>query len=170
MDDPYVYENGTLINKLNITDYEKLRQVEADIGFLKLIDIDSVENKKFDINLIKALHTHIFEDIYSWAGEFRTVPIIKEELVLPGCSIDYSSVSMIEKDLNKLLDDLNNTKWNYEDRKEIAYTFARKMALIWRVHPFRDGNTRTILSFSYMFAKEHNFPFDIEIFAKKIES
>lgn len=28
MDDPYVYENGTLINKLNITDYEKLRQVE----------------------------------------------------------------------------------------------------------------------------------------------
>lgn len=130
MDDPYVYENGTLINKLNITDYEKLRQVEADIGFLKLIDIDSVENKKFDINLIKALHTHIFEDIYSWAGEFRTVPIIKEELVLPGCSIDYSSVSMIEKDLNGLLDDLNNTRWNYEDRKEIAYTFARKMALI----------------------------------------
>lgn len=168
MDDPYVYENGTLINKLNITDYEKLRQAEADIGFLKLIDIDSVENKKFDINLIKALHTHIFEDIYSWAGEFRTVPIIKEELVLPGCSIDYSSVSMIEKDLNGLLDDLNNTKWNYEDRKEIAYTFARKMALIWRVHPFRDGNTRTILSFSYMFAKEHNFPFDIEIFAKKL--
>lgn len=64
MDDPYVYENGTLINKLNITDYEKLRQAEADIGLLKLIDIDSVENKKFDITLIKALHTHIFEDIY----------------------------------------------------------------------------------------------------------
>lgn len=126
MDDPYVYENGTLINKLNITDYEKLRQAQADIGLLKLIDIDSVENKEFDINLIKALHTHIFEDIYSWAGEFRTVPIIKEELVLPGCSIDYSSVSMIEKDLNKLLDDLNNTKWNMRIKRKLPIPLQEK--------------------------------------------
>ncbi len=28
--DPYVYRNGTLINKLGITDYKELRQAEAD--------------------------------------------------------------------------------------------------------------------------------------------
>lgn len=168
MDDPYVYDNGTLINKLGIKDYEELRQAEADIGLLKLIDIDLIEHNNFDVSLIKNIHKHIFEDIYDWAGEFRMVPIVKEELLLPGYSINYSSVSNIESDLNNLLDDLNSTAWNYDDKKELAYTFARKIALIWRVHPFRDGNTRTMLSFSYMFAKMHNFPFDIESFATKL--
>lgn len=91
MDDPYVYDNGTLINKLGIKDYEELRQAEADIGLLKLIDIDLIEHNNFDVSLIKNIHKHIFEDIYDWAGEFRMVPIVKEELLLPG----YSQVFQI---------------------------------------------------------------------------
>ena len=54
------------------------------------------------------------------------------------------------------------------DISEIAYMFARKMALIRKVHPFRDGNTRTILSFSYLYAKEHGFPFDITTFTNEL--
>lgn len=44
MKDSYIYEEtGTLKNKLGITDYDKLRQFEADMGFLKLINVDSVK-------------------------------------------------------------------------------------------------------------------------------
>ena len=166
MIDPYVNSNNVLKNKLNITDYDLLNKAEADIGFLKLIDIDSVPTDYFDETLIKRIHKHIFEDIFEWAGEYRTVPLVKEELVLPGLSIDYSNPENIEKELHHKLNDLNRIAWQNMSTDEIATIYARKLALIWRIHPFRDGNTRTILSFAYLYAKEHGFPFDMETFTE----
>ena len=168
MTDPYIYPNGVLINKLNEKSYEKLNQIEADIGFVKLINIDSIDITSFDENLLKAIHKHIFEDIFSWAGEFRTVPIVKEEIVLPRYSIPYTDYKNISKDLHDQLNELNSIAWQNMDTKEISLLFARKMALLWKVHPFRDGNTRTMLCFAYLYGKEHGFPFDIRTFATEL--
>lgn len=168
MNDPYVYSSGVLKNKLNIKSYDELNKAEADIGFVKLINIDSVNVDFFDENLLKKIHKHIFEDIFDWAGEYRTVPLIKEELVLPGCSIQYTTPSKIEKDLKEKIRHLNSYAWQNMDSYRISIIFAREIALLWRVHPFRDGNTRTMLSFAYLYAKEHGFPFDIESFTDEL--
>lgn len=168
MTDPYVYENGVLKNKFNIRNHQKLRQAEADVGFAKLINIDSVNVDFFDESIIKRIHKHIFEDIFDWAGEFRTVPLEKEEVVLPGYTIPYSDYKKIRTDLNKRLTYLNQISWQNMSLKEISDTFAREIALLWRVHPFRDGNTRTILSFAFLYAKEHGFPFDIRTFTNEL--
>ncbi len=168
MNDPYVYENGVLKNKLNIQDYDQLNKAEADIGFIKLINIDSIRIDYFDEETLKRLHQHIFEDIFEWAGKYRVMPLYKEELVLPGCSITYSEYREISKDLKVCLNDLNSIAWQNLETSEIAQLFARKLALLWRVHPFRDGNTRTILSFAYLYAKEHGFPFDMETFTEEL--
>ena len=168
MKDPYTYDNGVLKNKLGITSYEKLNQAEADIGFAKLINVDSVNVEYFDESLIKYIHKHIFEDIFDWAGEYRTVPLIKEELVLPAYSIPYSPPSKISKDLKDKLRHLNSYVWQNMPVERISIIFARELALLWRVHPFRDGNTRTFLSFAYLYAKEHGFPFDIESFTREL--
>lgn len=168
MNDPYVYENGVLKNKLKIKNHEELRKAEANIGFVKLINVDAVNIELFNEEIIKKIHKHIFEDIFDWAGEFRTVPLTKEEIVLPGCTIPYSEPKNIRKDLNARLAHLNQISWQNMSTKEIADTFARQMALLWRVHPFRDGNTRTMLSFAYLYAKEHGFPFDIKTFTSEL--
>ncbi len=168
MNDPYVYKNGTLKNKLNITDYNELKQAEADIGFLKLANVDSINVLYFDAELIKKIHKHIFEDIFEWAGNYRKVPLIKEELVLPGYSIPYTDYKLIEKELKLKIQELNNIAWQNLSLEEIAFCFAREMALIWKIHPFRDGNTRTCLVFSYLYAKEHGFPFDIKTFTSEL--
>jgi cell filamentation protein len=168
MNDPYVYENGVLKNKLNIQDYNQLNKAEADIGFIKLINIDSIRIDYFDEETLKRLHRHIFEDIFEWAGKYRVMPLYKEELVLPGCSITYSEYREISKDLKVCLNDLNSIAWQNLETSEISMLFARKLALLWRVHPFRDGNTRTILSFAYLYAKEHGFPFDMETFTEEL--
>lgn len=162
MRDPYTNSRGVLINKLEIEDYDILKQAEADIGFIKLVNIDSIPIDYFDEDLLKRIHSHIFEDIFDWAGRFRTVPIYKEEIVLPKYSIPYTEPKEIEKDLKKKLDDLNSVNWEGMDKKELSLLFARKIALIWKNHPFRDGNTRTTLSFACMFAKANGFPLDIE--------
>lgn len=168
MKDPYVDSSGVLINKLNIRDYKELNQAEADIGFIKLINVDSIDFTAFDEELIKNIHKHIFEDIFTWAGEYRKVPLVKEELVLPGYSIPYSYPNNISKDLNSKLKELNSIPWQDMSKEELVATFVRKIALIWKVHPFRDGNTRSILSFSYLYAKNHGFPLDIKIFTENL--
>jgi cell filamentation protein len=162
MRDPYTDSNNVLKNKLNIKDYHKLNQAEADIGFLKLVSLDSLEYENLDENLIKKIHKHIFEDIFDWAGEYRTVPVVKQEKVLAGFSIPYSDASSIPKNLNSTIKGLDEFDWNNMTSDEIALRFARQLAVIWRVHPFRDGNTRTILSFGYLYAKAHGFPFDMQ--------
>ncbi len=164
MNDPYVDENGVLINKLNIKSYDELCKAEADIGFLKLINVDSVHIDYFDQTLLQRIHKHLFGDIFDWAGEYRTVPLVKEELVLPGYSIPYTPPNEVSKELKTKIHELNSIPWHKMSKEQIATTFARKIALLWRVHPFRDGNTRTILSFSYLYAKEHGFPFDMKTF------
>ena len=166
MNDPYVYENGVLKNKLGIKSYEELNRAEADIGFIKLVNVDSVDVDYFDENLLKRIHKHIFGEIFDWAGEFRTVPIIKEELVLPRYTIPYSQHKKIDKDLKEKLRQLNSYAWQNMDTYRISIIFAREMALLWKVHPFRDGNTRTMLAFSYLYAKEHGFPFDMKTFTE----
>ena len=169
MKDPYIYEDtGVLKNKLGIKDKGKLDQAEADIGFIKLLNIDSVEFNYFDEDLIKKIHKHIFEDVFDWAGEYRRVPLYKEELVLPGYSIPYAEPKNIEKELSDKMKSLNSIAWHSMDNSEIAAIFARKIAMLWRVHPFRDGNTRTMLSFSYLYAKEHGFPFDLKTFISEL--
>jgi cell filamentation protein len=166
--DPYTYEDGTLINKLNIRDYNELRQAEADIGFLKLINIDSLEYDKLNEELLCRIHYHILSDIFDWAGQYRKTPIFKGELVIPGLSLRYADVKNIGKELKKQMTELNKIEWNLDDLDEVAYLFARKIAVMWKIHPFRDGNTRTFLSFAYIFAKAKGFPFDMELFANEL--
>lgn len=168
MKDPYVLEDGTLKNKLGITDYEELNGAERDIGYVKLLNAESVMKSKCDISLLKNIHKHIFEDIFEWAGEFRTVPVYKEELVIPGISLEYATPKDINKKLAQYLNEMNSTNWQNMKIDDLTKKFVSYLAKIWRVHPFRDGNTRTFLSFAYLYAKEHGFPFDIESFTREL--
>lgn len=148
MEDPYIQPNGTLKNKLGITKYEELKDAEKDIVFARLIDIDTVKiDSKYNTDFLKRIHKHMFGDIFEWAGEFRTIPIYKTEVVIPGLSLEYSQPKNIEVDLNNALKELNNIRWDGKSVDEISEILTEKLAKLWRVHPFRDGNTRTTLAF-----------------------
>lgn len=161
MNDPYIQENGTLRNKLGITEYQDLRNAEKDISYVKMLNADSVFKGKCDIELIKDIHKHVFEDIYEWAGQFRKVPIYKEELILPRVSLEYAPPKEIQKRLNVTLNEMNSVNWKEYNLDELVKNFTSYLSKIWRVHPFRDGNTRTTLSFAGVYAKENGFELDM---------
>lgn len=168
MKDPYINENHVLINKFGITDYEELNEVEAEIGKIKLLDLDKIRITYFDEDLIKDIHNYIFKDIFDWAGSYRKTPIFKEELVLPRYSVPYSEPKNISKDLKNRLKVFNEVDWELLKGEELTDKFAREMALVWKVHPFRDGNTRTMISFSYLYAKEYGFNMDMNTFLENL--
>lgn len=163
MKDPYVLEDGTLKNLLGITDYKQLKKAEKDIGFIKLSNIGETFSTNFDTDLFQKIHKHIFGDIFSWAGEFRTVPIYKEEVVIPGLSLEYGNYRKIPQELKQIFSEFNSVDWATLNIDEKSKKFTELLAKLWRIHPFRDGNTRTTMAFASLFAKEHDFPMDFDI-------
>src|SRR5574344_2259402 len=132
MKDPYIEENGTLRNKLGIGDYKELKKAECDIGFVKLITLENIKVEKYDSQLIKDIHKYIFEDIYDWAGEFRTVQIYKEEIVIPGISLNYANPQEIEKKLQEATSKMNEDIWNPTNKDEFINKLIRHASNIWK--------------------------------------
>lgn len=71
MKDPYVYENGVLINKLNIKDGQTLKAREAKITYAKLLNIENVEGR-YDYDHLKKC-TVIFS-VMSILGQGKNEP------------------------------------------------------------------------------------------------
>lgn len=162
MKDPYIQENGILKNKLGITDYNELNNAERDVTFTKFLNIGRTYKTQFDSKYFKSIHKHIFEDIFDWAGKFRTVPIVKEEIVIPRLSLDYAPAKEIQPRLDNVLKRMNAVNWEeITSLDEKSMLFTQYLTEIWAIHPFRDGNTRTTLTFANQFAKEHGFPLDL---------
>jgi cell filamentation protein len=162
MRDPYLYEGLAILkNRLGIKDANLLEQAEADITAFNLSDIDGVvKSTSFDLSRLLAIHKYIFGDLYEWAGTIRTIPMVKGERVLGGDTVRYSKPDDIERDCTTVLKKLNDTNWTTLGVHETAETFTKLIAKLWQVHPFREGNTRTVITFATQFAEAHGFRMD----------
>ncbi|WP_394875495.1 Fic/DOC family protein [Clostridium neonatale] len=164
MRDPYLYEDvDVLKNKLGIKDAEKLEDAEAAITLSNLLDVEEFGVGEFNIKKLKDIHKHIFGDIYEWAGEFRKVNIEKSEKVLYGLSVQYSPYESIEKDAKNAIDKFNRIEWKELNLDEIAEKLSKCTAELWKVHCFREGNTRTTITFAETFAKSKGITIDKEL-------
>ncbi len=166
--DPYAYLNSNvLINKLNIQDEQELIDVEAQLLIAGIIDIHSIidELDFHDYTCLQTIHRFLFEDLYTWAGEFRTINIYKSERVLGGLSITYSDKSRIESDLKQIFKWAATINWTHKN-PQLPSQFAKFMTDIWRVHPYREGNTRAVSIFMKLFANKQGLSFDAELLSQ----
>ncbi len=126
-----------LINNFGEHDPKILSQLERMCTAARIVDLlKKPVSGNFDLTHLKKIHHYIFQDIYTWAGQFRMVNISKELL--------FCDVSFIEKELTKLflkLREENYLKDCSEDN--IASRAAYYLGEINAVHPFREGNGRT---------------------------
>ena len=53
---------------------------------------------------------------------------------------------------------------NGENDREIVFRMVRIIAQIWQTHPFREGNTRSVIVFAILFAKSLGFEVEHEMF------
>jgi cell filamentation protein len=78
--DPYLHPGTSVLRNLRgLTDPELLSRFEARQTHRRIAElIDTPITGIFDAAHLKAIHRHIFQDVYEWAGEFQTVNISKE--------------------------------------------------------------------------------------------
>ena len=127
-----------LINKLNIRDEEKLNFIESQITILKTAELlNKQEFGDFDFSHYKAIHKCLFNELYDWAGEIRTVNMSKK-----GTSfVDVNEIEAVAGACFKRLQDKNCFKNQaFDDFVEDLVDFYCTTNIL---HPFREGNGRT---------------------------
>lgn len=138
--DAYCYPGTTvLINKLDLRTQNDLDAFEAEITAQR--SDEPLPEGNFDADHYRAVHHHLFQDVFAWAGELRTVRIAKG-----GNWFCYPE--HIEAELDRLFSQLKDanllrdlTKQNFA--REAAHFLAELNA----IHAFREGNGRTQLTF-----------------------
>jgi cell filamentation protein len=166
MNDPYVYPGTEILKNLfGVCDDERFKEIEADYTGFRIRELmDSPVQGRYDLDHLCRMHRYIFQDIFEWAGNIRTINIEKQESVLGGLSVEYSDIVNIKQHLDTSLYHLQEIDWLSLDIPDKARIFSRCMTDIWKIHPFREGNTRTIITFCCDFADSNNFPLDRELF------
>ena len=127
-----------LINKFNIRDEKQLAVVEADITLAKTMEL--VKNPiqgNFDFAHYKAIHKYLFEDLYDWAGQIRTVDMSKK-----GTSFVKATEieSLADNCFNRLKQNQFFVGYSFDEFIPAIVDFYCTTNLL---HPFREGNGRT---------------------------
>lgn len=158
MKDTYLYSDAdVLINLAEIKDSDLLHKAEADITSITMTGIYNKKYNKFDTETLQNIHKTIFGQIYPWAGEFRTIQMVKYEEVLGGDTVRYAYPKEIQKQLKEIMKEINKLKRNGDNDKDIVFRLVRIIATIWQIHPFREGNTRSVIVFAVLLANTLGF-------------
>ena len=151
--DPYLdLQSGLLRNRLGITDAGELRHVEAALTASRIYDlIRSPIPGAYDLAHLRAFHRQIFQDLYDWAGELRTVSIGRGRL--------FSLPQHLEADAGELFDWLARAEYlRGRDRAAFVDDLTELYADLNALHPFRDGNGRTQRAFLGQLAVDAGHP------------
>ncbi|WP_297437319.1 Fic family protein [uncultured Clostridium sp.] len=137
---------------LNTDDEVIANERECDIVSTRIVKILGDKSFNFSPIYLKTIHRILFTDVFkyplnNYIGKFREYNITKKESVLKNESVTYG-------DYNGLLDYL---KYDFDVEAEINYAkltveeqvkrIAKFTSAIWQVHPFCEGNTRTVAVF-----------------------
>ncbi|TCS13670.1 Fic family protein [Caulobacter sp. BK020] len=109
----------------------------------------------FDLAHLRAIHRHLFQDIYDWAGEIRTVEIAKDghqfqlRRFIPVGMADVHQ-RLVATDFLRGL-----TRRNFAEAAGVIVGDLNY------VHPFRDGNGRTQLQYLDALARQAGHPLEL---------
>jgi len=154
--DPYVYPGTTVLKNIpGIRNQEILDRFEADrVGQRSLELIERPLSGLFDIEHLQGIHRYLFQDVYEWAGDFRTVDIAK------GNSY-FAHVPYIESTLKGLFGELSEERHlRGLNQERFASRLAQILGTLNAVHAFREGNGRAQREFVRELAYKNSYWID----------
>lgn len=150
-EDPYCYKGTTTLkNKLGLRDPALLESFELEMTTLRANE--ALPRGKYDPPHYRRVHHHLFQDVYRWAGKYRTVRTSKAGN--PFCYPEY-----IEREMDRLFATLSQSL-AAENSEQFVHQAARFLAELNAIHPFREGNGRAQLAFMSMISQRAGFPLD----------
>lgn len=149
IDPDYTYtdpKTGILRNLVNITDHDTLVFIESGAVAKRINELEINPIKIKDSSALFIIHKYLFQDIYSWAGEKRTVEISKGGKPFFPLSHFHIALPFIDKLISEFL------TIEQDDKIQLAHKLAEILDYINYLHPFREGNGRTQREFLRLLA------------------
>ncbi|MGW7686077.1 Fic/DOC family protein [Kribbella sp. NPDC054772] len=135
------------INKLNIHDATRLEAAERVRTAGRAAEIITGEAeipRTFDLEHLRAIHRHLFQDVYDWAGDLRVTELVRpsEDPDAPGH--EFVKPEDIERLAPMVFSQLGDPA-DLRDRPtaEVVDVLARTYSGVNMLHPFVEGNGRT---------------------------
>ncbi len=150
----YCYPDSIVLkNKLNIRDNKLLKTAEEEITLIKQMELLKNPIKgNFSKSHLMNIHKFIFEDIYSFAGKIRREQISKADTMF------YPPPNLIGRELDKVFAKIKEKNMLKEtDKEKVFDNLAYVMAELNIIHPFREGNGRSIREFIRLMAKRMGY-------------
>ena len=149
----YCYQGTNVLrNKLNIKNNDILKKAEEEITLIKQMELLKNPIKgNFSKSHLMNIHKFIFEDIYSFAGKIRREQISKADTM-------FYPPNLIDRELDKVFAKIKEKNMLKEtDEEKVFYNLAYVMAELNIIHPFREGNGRSIREFIRLMAKRMGY-------------
>jgi cell filamentation protein len=174
----YTLSDGiTVKNKLAATSQEELERLEVEYVVPRFLEIElgSGPKGRFDAEHLKAIHRHLFQDVYEWAGHMRDERVALSDGTVatePILSKVDGQPFLIDPAIPAALDHIG-TKLRDSGylrglpREEFAERAADVMIALNAAHPFREGNGRTQRAFMRQLAKEAGYGLDFSVVSKE---
>lgn len=154
--DPLCYPGTTVLrNKLALTDQDELDEYETAMFIVR--SEEHWPEGDLDVAHYLSLHHHLFQDVYDWAGELRSIRIGKGGNWF--CYPEHIQAQL--KHVFQLL--ANADAFKGLALGDFAAHAAHLLAEINAIHPFREGNGRTQLTFLALLAEHVGLPFNAEV-------
>lgn len=158
----YCYPNtDVLINLYNERDQKKLDVIEINHTLHRLAELYNAPiTGAFGLKHLQKIHKHIFQDVYPFAGELRTVNISKNGQGFAPCL----HLSTYAKDVFKQLKQEKHLKGLTKEEfcKRLSYYFTE----VNMIHPFREGNGRAQREFFRVLAAKNGYELDWSLVTK----
>ena len=155
-DDVYcIPGTAVLKNKAGITDQDQLDEYEGDFTAIRILELtQNPDEGSFDLAHLCKIHQYLFQDVYEWAGEVRTVDIIRGDS-------RFCNVRHIQSYSNTVFSALAAEKYLVNLKPKVfANRLAHYLSEINAIHPFREGNGRVQRLFISQLAKQTGYSLD----------
>lgn len=154
VDDPYCYPGTKVLKNLaGLQRQSDLRRFELAMTSQRFDE--PLPTGRFSVRHYRAIHHHLFQDVYQWAGKLRTVRISRG-----GSPFCYPE--NIAEELRRLFATLKKERFlRTLSQKDFAREAAHFLAELNAIHVFRDGNGRAQVAFVAILADRAGHPLDL---------
>jgi cell filamentation protein len=148
-------KTGILRNLAGIAERDALAFAETAAATKRATELKAKPIRIKDSGTLFAIHRHLFQDIYDWAGKPRTVEISKGGKQF----FPLSHFNMARQYIDNMIAEYRPI--DKADKEKLARKLAEILDAINYLHPFREGNGRTQREFIRLLAKEKGWALNL---------
>lgn len=139
---------------------------EADKVAANIAKLLGERSFAFTLAGFTAVHRRIFAGVFKFAGKIRDYNITKKEWVLDGDTVLYVSAPDIRRAIEYDMEQEKEFNYAGLSPEQVVSHITKFVLGLWQIHPFGEGNTRTVAVFAIQYLRSMGFDVGNSLFAE----